>query len=154
MVFPVVRYGCESWTIKRLSAAELMPSNCGAGEDSWESLDSKEIKPVHPEGSQPWLFIRRTDAEAPIIWPPDGTSQLTGKGPDAGRDWRREEKGTTKGEVVGWHHWLNGHEFEWAPGVGEGQGGLACCSPWGHKESDTTERLNDKNNLFSSWKNI
>ena len=90
-----------------------------------------------------WIFIERiaTEAEAPILWPPDAKSWLIGKDPDAGKDWR-QEKGTTEDEMVGWHHWLNGHEFEQAPGDGEGQGGLACCSPWGHKELDMTEQLN------------
>ena len=106
-----------------------MPSNCGIGEDSWESpLDSKEIKSVNLKGNQPWIFIGRTDAEAeaPILWPPDGKSQLTGKDPDAGKDWRQEEKEMTEDEVVGWHHWLNGHAFEQTLGDGEGQGSLAC----------------------------
>ena len=106
-------------------------------------LDCK-IKPVHPKVNQSWIFIGRTDAEAetPILWPSDVKKWLTGKDPDAGKDWRQEEKGTTVDEMVGWHHWLDGHEFEQTPGVGDGQGGLACCSPWGHKELDTTERLN------------
>ena len=117
--------------------------NCGV-EDSWESLGLQGIQPVHPKGNQPWIFIRRTDAEAetPILWPSDTKSWLIGKDPDAGKDWRQEEKGMTEDEVVGWHHWLNGHEFEQALGVGDGQGSLVCCSPWGCKESDTTERLN------------
>ena len=104
-------------------------------------LDCKEIQPVHPKGNQSWIFIGRTDAEAetPILWLPDVKSWLNGKDPDAGKDCRQEEKGMTKDEMVGWHHQLNGHEFEQAPGVGDRQGGLACCSPWGRKESDTTE---------------
>ena len=108
------------------------------------SLDCKEIQPVHPKGDQSWLFIGRTDAEAetPILWPPHVKSWLTGKDPDAGRDWGQEEKGTTEDEMAGWHHWLDGHEFEWSPEVGDGQGGLACYDSWGCKESDTTERLN------------
>ena len=107
-------------------------------------LDSKEIKAVNPKGNQPWLFIGRTDAEgeAPILWPSDANSRLTGKGPDAGRDWGQEEKGMTEDEMAGWHHRLDGREFEWTPGFGDGQGGLACCNSWGCKESDTTERLN------------
>ena len=107
-------------------------------------LDCKEIKPVHPKGDQSWIFIGRTDAEAetPILWPPDAKSWLIGKDPDAGNDWRREEKGMTEDEMVGWHHQLNGHQFEKAPEVGDGQGGLVCCSPEGHKELDTTEWLN------------
>ena len=105
-------------------------------------LDCKEIKPVNPTGNQPWLFTGISDAEAPILWPPDMKSQLFGKDPDAGKDWRQEEKGTTEDEMVGWHHWLDGHEFEQIPGVGDGQESLACCSPWGLKDSDMTERLN------------
>ena len=105
-----------------------------------------EIQPVNPKGNQSWGFIGRTDAEAetPILWPPDAKNCLIGKDPDAGKDWRQEEKGTTGDEMVGWYHWLNGHEFEQAPVVGEGQRSLACCSPWGHKESDTTKQLNWK----------
>ena len=107
-------------------------------------LDCKEIKPVNPKGNQPSMFFGRTDAEseAPILWAPNAKNRLLGKDPDAGKDWRQEEKGTTEVKMVGWHHWLNGHEFEQAPGVGDGQGSLACCSPWGHKESDMTEQLN------------
>ena len=90
------------------------------------------------------IFIGRSDAEAetPILWPPDMKNWLTGKDPDAGKDWRLEEKGATEDEMVGWHHWLNGHECEWTPGVGDEQGGLACCSPWDHKDLDMTEQLN------------
>ena len=106
-------------------------------------LDCKEIQPVHPK-DQSWVFIGRTDAEAetPIFWPPDGKSWLIGKDSDAGRDWGQAEKGTTEDEMAGWHHWLDGHEFEWTLGVGDGQGGLVSCSSWGRKESDTTEWLN------------
>ena len=107
-------------------------------------LDCKEIQTVRAKGNQSWIFIRRTDAEAetPVLWPPDAKNWLIGKDPDAGKDWRQEEKETTEDEMVGWHHWLNGHEFEWTPGDSEGQGGLACCSPFSHKESDMTEWLN------------
>ena len=106
-------------------------------------LDCKEVQPVHPKGDQSWVFIRRTDVEAatPILWPPDAKSWLTGKDPDAGRDWGQEEKGTTEDEMVGWHHWLDGRESGWTPGVGDGLGGLACCGSWGRKESDTAEWL-------------
>ena len=107
-------------------------------------LDSKEIQPVHPKGNQSWVFIGRTDAEAEaaILWPPVMKNWLIGKDPDAGKDWRQEEKGTTEDEMTEWHHWLDGHEFEQAPGVGDEQGSLAFCNPWTHKESDTTEQLN------------
>ena len=99
-------------------------------------LDCKETKPVTPKGNQPWIFIGRTDAEASKLWPPDAKSWLTGKDSNAGKDWGQEEKGTTENDMVGWHHWLNGHEFEQTPGDSEEQGSLACCSPQGHKESD------------------
>ena len=103
-------------------------------------LDSKEIKPVNPKGNQPWIFIERTDAEAeaPKLWPPDAKSWLIGKDPDAGRDWGQEEKIATEDEMVGWHHWFNGHEFEQTQGDSEGQRSLVYCSLWSHKESDTT----------------
>ena len=96
------------------------------------------------EGDQPWDFFGRNDAKAetPILWPPHAKSWLIGKDPDAGRDWGQKEKGTTEDEMAGWHHWLDGRESEWTPGVGDVQGGLACCDSWGRKESDTTERLN------------
>ena len=105
-------------------------------------LDCKEIQLVHPKENQSWIFIGRADAEAPILWPLDAKNWLRGKDPDAGKDWTQEEKGMTEDEMVGWHHRLNGHEFEQASGVGDGQGGLVCCSPWGCKELNTTERLN------------
>ena len=107
-------------------------------------LDCKEIKSVNPKGNQSWIFIGRTDAEAeaPVLWPPDIESWLIGKDPDAGKDWRQEEKEMTEDEMVGWHHWLDRHEFEQALAVGDGQGTQACCSPFGRKESGTTERLN------------
>ena len=106
-------------------------------------LDCK-ISLVHPKGNQSWIFIGRTGAEAetPILWPPEAKNWLIEKDPDAGKDWRQEEKGMTEDEMVGWPHRLNGHEFEQTPGVGDGQGRLACCSLWGRKESDTTEQLN------------
>ena len=107
-------------------------------------LDCKENQPAHSKGDQSWVFFGKNDAkgETPVLGPPDAKSWLIGKHPDAGRDWGQEEKGTTEDEMAGWHHWLDGYEFEWTPGVGDGQGGLACCDSWGHKESDTTERLN------------
>ena len=105
-------------------------------------LDCKEIQPVHPKGNQSWIFIGRTDAKAPIFWSLDAKSWFIWKDPEAGKDWRQEEKGTTEDEMVGWHHRLNGHEFGWTPGVGDGQGSLVWCSPWGCKELDMTEWLN------------
>ena len=127
--------------------------NCDVGEDSWESLDCKEIQPVHSEGDQPWVFFGRNDAKAetPVLWPPHAKSWLIGKDCDAGRAWGQEEKGMTEDEMAGCHHWLDGHESEWTPGVGDGQGGLACCDSWGHKESDKNERLNWLTELNSSW---
>ena len=107
-------------------------------------LICKEIQPFHPKGDQSWVFIGRTDVEAetPTLWPPDAKSWLIWKDPDAGKDWGQEEKGTTENEMVGWHYHLNGHGSGWTPGVGDRQGGLACCGSWGRKESNTTEQLN------------
>ena len=107
-------------------------------------LDYKKIQPVHSKGDQPWVFFGRNDAKAetPVLWPPHAKSWLTGKDSDAGKDWGQEEKGTTEDEMAGWYHWLNGHESEWTPRVGDGQGDLACWDSWGRKESDTTEQLN------------
>ena len=118
--------------------------NCGVGENSWESLGLQGNQTSQLKGNQYWIFIGRTDAEAqsPVLWPPDAKTWLIGKYPNAGNDGRQEEKGMTEDEMVGWHHWLNEHEFEQAPGVGDGQGSLVCCSPWGCKESNMTEWLN------------
>ena len=117
-------------------------------------LDCKEIQPVSPKGNPPWIFIGSTDAEAeaPILWLPDVKSWLIGKDPDNGKDWRQEEKGTTEDEMVGWHHQLDGHEFEEALVAGDGQGSLACCSPWGRKELNMTEWLNwtELNGIFNN----
>ena len=147
MVFPVVMYECESWTLKkakhqRIDAFELW---------CWGRLEPplacKEIQPVHPKGDQSWVFIGRTnvEAETPILWPPDSKSWLIWKDPDAGKDWGQEEKGMTEDEMVGWHHQLDGHGFGWTPGVFDGQGGLVCWGSWGHKESNTTELWNELN---------
>ena len=115
-------------------------------------LDCKKIHPVHPKGNQSWIFIVRTDAEVetPILWPPDVKNWLIGKDSNAEKDWGQEEKRTAENEMVVWHHWLDGHEFEQAPGVGDGQGSLVCCSPWGCKELDTTEQLNWNGNAVTS----
>ena len=143
MVFPVVMYGCESWTVKvehwRIDAFELW---------CWRRLlrvpwtirrsNRSILKEISPGCS---LGRNDTKAETPVLWPPHGKSWLIGKDSDVGRDWR-QEKGTTEEEMAGWHHWLDGRESEWTPGVGDGQGGLACCHSWGRKESDTTEQLN------------
>ena len=107
-------------------------------------LDCKGIKPVHSKENKSWIFIGRTDAEAetPILWPPDGKNWLIWKDPDAGKDWRQEEKGMREDEMLGWHHWLDGDEFEQEMAVGDGQGSLVCCIPWCHKELDTAEQQN------------
>ena len=142
MVFPVVMYRCESWTIKKAERQRIDAFKLVVKKTLENPLDSMEIKSVNPEGNQPWISTERTDAEAPMLCPPDVNSQPTGKDPDAGEDWGQEEKGATEDEMVGWHHWHKGREFEQTQGEREGQGNLACCSPQGHKESDiATERL-------------
>ena len=146
MVFPVVMYRCESWTVKkaecqRIDAFELW---------CWRRLlrvpwtARRSNQSIHSKGNQSWVFFGRIDAKAetPVLWPPDAKSWLIRRDPEAGKDWGQQEKGTTEDEMVGWHHWLNGHGFGWTLGVGDGQGGLACCGSWGHKESDKTEQLN------------
>ena len=140
MVSPAVMYGeldyKESWAPKNWCFSTVVL------EMTLESpLVCKEIQPIHPKGDQSWVFTGRTDTEAetPILWPPDEKSWIIWKDPDAGKDWKWEEKGTTEDKMVGWHYRLDGHEFEQALGVGDGQGSLAYCSPWGHKESDRTE---------------
>ena len=129
----------ECWVLKNWCFWTMVLVN--TLESPW---DSKEIKPVHPKGNQSWIFIGRTDAEAEalILWPPDAKNWLIGKDPDSGKDWK--QKVIIEDEMVGWHHGPDGHEFEQAPGVNDGQGSLAYCSPWGSKESDTTEQLNWK----------
>ena len=144
MVFPEVMYEYESWTIKKASwAAKNWCFWTVVLKKTLESpLDFKEIKPVNSKGNQSWIFLGKTEAKTPILWPPHTKNRLIEKDPDGGKDWRQEKKGMTEDEMVGWHHWLNGHEFEQASGVGDGQRSLACCSPWGRKESDTTEWVN------------
>ena len=130
MVFPVVWMWeldyKESWSPKNWSFLTVVLEKTLEN-----SLDCKEIKPVNPKGNQSWIFTARTDAEAetPILWPPDAKNWLTGKDPDARKDWSQEEKGMTENEMIGWHHWLDGHETEQGPGIGDGQGSLECCSP-------------------------
>ena len=138
-------YGCESWTVKkagrrRIDAFELW---------CWRRLlrvpwTARRSNQSILKVNQSWIFIGRTDAEVetPVLWPPDGKNWLIWKDPDAGRDWGQEEKGTREDEMARWHHRLDGHEFGWTPGVGDGQGGLACCNSWSRKESDMTERMN------------
>ena len=144
MVLLVVMYGCESWTIKeaecwRIDAFELW---CWRRllRVAWTARRANQsiLKEISPGCSLEGLMV---EAETPIFWPPDAKSWLIWKHPDAGKDWGQAEKGMTEGEMVGWHHWLNGHEFGWIPWVVDGQGGLACCSLWGYKESDMTEWL-------------
>ena len=141
LVFPMVMYGCESeegWVLKNWCFWTVVLEKTLAS-----PLDCKEIQLVHSEGDQPWDFFGRNDAKAetPVLWPPHGQSWLIGKDSGAWRDWGQEEKGTTEDEMAGWHHWLDGHGSQGTPGVGDGQGGRACCDSWGPKELDTTERL-------------
>ena len=132
----------EGWVLKNWSFWTVVL------EKTLESpLDCKVTKPVNPKGNQCWIFIGGTDAEAPKLWPPDEKRQLIGKNPDARKDWMQEEKGMTEDKMVGWHHQFNGHEFEQALGLSEGQGRLACCSLWGYKKLDTTKWLNNNNGI-------
>ena len=146
MVFPAVMYGCESWTIKKAEHQRIDAFKLWCWRRLLRVLDCKEIQPVHPKGNQSWIFIGRTDAEAetPKLWPTDVKNWLIGKDPDAGQDWR-QEKGMTEDDMAEWHHWLNGHEFEQALSWWW-KGSLECCSPWGHKELDTTEQL-----IWTDW---
>ena len=143
MIFPAVMCGCESWTVKKAEHQRIGTFELWC----WRRLlrvPWTARRSVHSKGDQSWVFIGRTDVEAetPILWPPDAKSWLIWKEPDAGKDWGQEEKETTEDEMAGWHHWLDGRESEWTLGVGDGQGGLACCDSWDRKESDTTEQLN------------
>ena len=137
MVSPVFTYGCESWTIKKAGCQRIDAFKLWCWRRPLRvSCTAKDIKPVNPKGNQLWIFTGRTDdeAEAPILWPSDANSWFIGKDPDVGKDWGWEEKRVTEDEMVGWHHWLNGYEFEQTLGDNEGQGSLVCCSPWGDKE--------------------
>ena len=155
MVFPVVMYGCEIWAIMKAEHWRIYTFELWC----WrrllrDSLEQQGDPTNNPKGNQSWIFIGRTDAEAgtPIFWPPDVKNWLIGEDPDAGKDWGQEEKWVTEDKIVGWHHWFNGHEFEQTPGDSEGQGSLACCSPWGCKESNMTKRMND--NWFGKYSSI
>ena len=161
MVFPVVMYGCASWT----KESWMLKNWCFwtiVLEKTLESpLDCKEIQSVHPKGNQSWIIMGRTDAEAetPILWPPDVKNWLIGKDPDAGKDWRWEEKGMTEDEMVGWHHWLNGHEFEQAAGVGDGQeagvlqsmGSKRVGHDWTELTGDCLKEVQDHQLCFAWW---
>ena len=144
MVFPVVMYRCESWTVKKAECQRIDAFELWCWRRLLSLLDCKEIQPVHSKRDQSWVFFGRNDAKAetPVLWPPHAKSWLIGKDSDVGRGWGQEEKGTTEDEMAGLHHQLDGCEFEWTPGDGDGQGGLACCNSWGRKESDMTEQLN------------
>ena len=144
MIFPVFMYECEIWTVMKAECCRTDAFELWCWKRLLSSFDSKEIKPINPKENQSWIFNERTDAEAetPILWPPDVKNWLFGKDPNAGKDWKREEKGMTEDEMVGWHHQLDGHELEQALGVSEGQGCLVCYSPWGLKELNMTRQLN------------
>ena len=154
MLFPVFMFRCESWTIRKPEywRIDIFKLWCWRRLLSvpWTARRSNQstLKEINPENS---LGMTDAEAEAPIFWPPNAKNWLIGKDPEAGRDWGQEEKGTTEDEMAGWHHWFNGHEFEETPGDGDGQGGLECCSPWGHKELDMTEQPNNnsKNHRLS-----
>ena len=144
MVFPAAMYGCKSCTVKKAERWRIDVFELWCWRRLESPLDCKEIQPVHSERDQPWDFLGRTDAKAetPVLWTPHAKRWLIGKDSNAGRDWGQEEKGTTEDDMAGWHHGLDGREFEWTLGVGDGQGGLVCFDSWGHKQSDTTQRLN------------
>ena len=133
---------------RKLSAKQLMLQTAVLEKTLERPLDCKEIQPVHPEGDQPWDFLGRNDAKAetPVLWPPHAKSWLIGKDSDAWRDWGQEEKGMTEDEMAGWHHWLDGCEFEWTPGVGGGQGGLACCADCISGKNQENKLINYANN--------
>ena len=150
MVFPVVMYRCEMWTIKKAEHQRIDAFELWCWRRLLRSLgDPKEIKPVNPKGNQSWIFNGRTDAEAkdPILWPPDAKSRPTGKNSDAGKDWGQEEKEETEDEML---KGIKGHEFEQTPGDNEGQGSQVYCSPWSCRESDMTEWLNNNRRKWSS----
>ena len=142
-------YGCECWTIKKAEHQRIDTLELWCWRRllrvPWTARRSNQsiLKEINPEYSSEWMHSVYAETEVPILWPPDAKSWHIRKGPDAEKDWRQEEKGMTEDKMVGWHHWLNEHEFEQALGVGDEQGSLGCCSLWGLKESDVTERLNN-----------
>ena len=140
-VGPLRRWAVKNWHFWTMVLEKTLES----------PLDSKEIKLASPKGNQPWIFIGRTDAEAPILWPRDAKSVLIGKDPDAEKDWGQEEKGAIEDDMAGWHHRLNGHESDQTPRDSDRQGSLMSCNPWGHKESDMTEWLKNNNTVNESW---
>ena len=157
-------YGCESWTIRKLSTKELMLLNCGVGKDSWASLGLKGDK-TSQTSRKSVLNIHWKDwcwswsSNTPILWPSDAKNWLIRKDPDAGENWRQEEKGMTEDKMVGWHHWFNGHEFEQALGDGDRQRSLACCSPWGYRVrhdwvTELKTFLSCNSTIFHCWKRI
>ena len=145
-------YGCENWTIKKTKDRRIHTFKVWCWRRllriPWTARRSNQsfLKEISPEYSLKWLMLK---TEAPIFWPPDAKNLLIRKDPNDGKDWRQEEKGMTEDEIVGWYPWIDGHGFEQAPGVNDGQGCLACCSPWSHKESDMTERLNWTDLIFN-----
>ena len=158
MFFPAVMYRCESWTIKKAEPQGNDAFKLWCWGTLGTPLDNKEIKPVNPKGNQSWIFIGRTDAkaEAPILGPPDAKNWLIGKNFDAGKDWSQEERGMTEDEMVGWHHWLDGHEFEQALEVGDGQGSLVCCKVqafpcWLHSWTQLSDWATTRNCQTTFW---
>ena len=149
----LLAYECQSWTVKKAELKNWCFWTVVLEKTLQSPLDCKEIQPVHPKGDQSWVFIGRTDVEAeiPILWPPDAKNWLIGKDYDAGRDQGQGVKGTTEDEMVGWHHSLNGRGFGWTPGVGDGQGGLACCGSWGCRVGhDWATELNSARQIVGS----
>ena len=157
MVLPVVMYGYQSWTIKKADRSRIDAFELQCWRRLLSLLDCKQIKPVNPKENQSWIFIGSTGAEpeAPILGPPDSKRNwLIGKHPDPGKDWKQKEKGEGEDKTVRLHHWLNGCGSEQTPGVSGGQRSLACYSPWGHKESDTTQWLNNNNSNLDVYANL
>ena len=156
MVFPVVMYGCDIWTVKkaehqRSDAFELWFWRRLLRVPWTERRSNQSILEINPGCSLEGMMLK---LKSPVLWPPHAKSWLIEKDSDAGRDWGQKEKGTTEDEMAGWHHWLDGHEFGWTPGVSDGQGGLVCCNSWGCKESDTTQWLNWTDMTYTYWQSL